>query len=84
CRAMIGDTLADGLAIPKTRWSRAIAPVRTVVQGLETIRRSVPGLDDWVVRKGLDYWDYIIALGSEGKPALFEPPERLWGGARTA
>ena len=79
CRVMIGAELADALQIPSTPWEHAVVPVRAVVRGLEGLRRAVPGATEWAVEKGLAYWEHIIELGSEGRPALFEPPERLWG-----
>ena len=52
-RGLLGDDLADRLAIPKPWYARPmVAAMRTAVHGLELARRAVPGMNGLATRTG--------------------------------
>ena len=42
CRHLVGDDLADALAVPRSPWTLAVGVVQRLVRGAELVRSSVP------------------------------------------
>jgi hypothetical protein len=84
CRALVGDAMADGLALPRTRWVHALAPIRATMMALERARRRSPRLEGALVRAGTRYWDDVVARGLTGATTEFPLPQRLEGLRQTA
>jgi hypothetical protein len=77
CRGLIGDELADALDLPRDRNRHLVAGIRFTLHGLETLRRSVPRVNDFVQHLGDRYWDATVRRGLRGMPARYELPQRL-------
>ncbi len=76
-RALVGDALADKLAIPRSPYRHAMPAIRALVGATERVRvRSI-----WAERAAYDagrrYWDRAVEIGLAGATAEFKPPERL-------
>ena len=79
CRELIGDDLADKMAVERTTWRHLVPFMRRFVSGMEFIRESVPlGVADvpalWA---GTRYWDRVVEIGLAGATAEFGLPEKL-------
>jgi hypothetical protein len=77
CRALLGEDMADKLAVPSTPWRYTIPFVRRVVSSIERVRRRVPHGDARAVRAGTRYWNRVVAIGLEGTLAEFGLPHGL-------
>jgi hypothetical protein len=81
CRSLIGDEMADALGLDRDAHRHLALAVRTTLRLLESARRGVPRLNDWVQLVGTRYWDFTVNQGLAGVPARYELPERLGGTA---
>ena len=79
CRSLIGDELADALGLTRDAHRHWAFGVRAVLRLLESARRGVPRLNEWVSLIGNRYWDFTVTQGLAGVPARFELPDRLAG-----
>ena len=79
CRSLIGDELADALGLRRDSHRHWALGVRATLRLLESARRSVPGLNDFVHAIGSRYWEFTVNQGLGGVPARYELPERLSG-----
>jgi hypothetical protein len=61
CRTLIGDDLADALAVPRTPWQRAVPAVRRLVSALDFATKAVPGGPDFALDRGRRYWERVEA-----------------------
>lgn len=77
CRGLIGDELADALGLPHDRTRYLVTGIRLTLNGLETLRRTLPRLNDFVQHLGSRYWDFTVERGLRGVPARYELPQRL-------
>lgn len=77
CRGLVGDTLADQLAVPRTPWSTAVRAIRTMTTGFELARRRSGAIEEQMVRLGESYWRRVVREGLAGATADFALPERL-------
>lgn len=77
CRGLIGDELADALGLPRDRNRHWVGGIRLTLRSLETLRRSLPQVNDFVQRLGGRYWDATVRRGLRGVPARYELPQRL-------
>jgi hypothetical protein len=77
CRHLIGDELADQLAVPRTPWRLAVPVLQRLVRGAELVRASVPFADGPAIAVGNRYWDRVVEVGLAGATAEFALPERL-------
>jgi len=79
-RGLLGDDLADRLAIAKPWYARPTVPaIRTVVSALELARRAVPGLNGLATRTGQRLWTSCVEQGlaaaaTEAHPAALAIP----------
>ena len=79
CRGLIGDTLADQLAIAATPMRHLVPVVRAVVGTLERARRQSRGLERALARLGERYWDTVVSRGLHHATHDFALPHRLAG-----
>lgn len=77
CRRLLGDALADDLALPKTPWRFTIPAVSRIVSRFERLRHRLPFVDERYVAAGDRYWQSVIEQGLAGKKATYTPPTRL-------
>jgi hypothetical protein len=77
CRHLMGDHLADALAVPSTPWRFAVPIVTRLVRGAELLRSSVPFADGSAIAVGNRYWDRVVEVGLAGATAEFALPEKL-------
>ncbi len=76
-RGLLGDELADQLALPKDGWRFVVPAVREVVRRAERLRRTVPGGDRLALEAGRRHWNNVVRLGLMGIPAEFGLPREL-------
>jgi len=76
-RGLIGDELADALRLPRDRNRYLVPGIRIALRGLETLRRNLPRVDDFVQLLGSRYWDATVRRGLRGVPARYELPQHL-------
>lgn len=77
-RALLGDALADHLALPDTAWKRALPALRAVVARAEALRQLTPALRQRQIDAGHRHWEQVLSLGARGGPAVtFAPPQHL-------
>lgn len=75
-RTLLGDDLADQLAIPRSLWSNAGAALRPAL-GLAARVNRLPVWRDLATQLGDRYWTAAVAFGLSGEPARFAPPSRV-------
>jgi hypothetical protein len=78
CRALVGDTLADQLEIPRTPFSHILTVVRPLVEQLER-SRFVPLATEARVKAGQRYWRAVVQQGVYGATTEFALPDQLIG-----
>lgn len=76
-RGLLGDAMADSLAVPRTPWRYAMDVARTATRAAEVARETVPGARAALIDAGHRYWDRVVEIGLAGATAEFRPPERL-------
>ena len=77
CRELVGDALADDLAVGRTRFSLAIPVLKRIVRATERVRGSVRFADAQAIASGERYWKRVVEIGLAGATAEFRWPERL-------
>jgi hypothetical protein len=77
CRALIGDELADKLAVPRTPIRYALPLMRRFVSGMERVTRAVPAADRRAIEAGSRYWDRVVELGLSNTTYDFALPSTL-------
>lgn len=77
CRALLGDELADKLAIPRNAYRFALPTMRALVTAAENVRIRSSWADRTAYVTGVRYWDRVVELGLAGANAEFRLPERL-------
>lgn len=78
-RVMLGDELADGLALPRSRWRHVVGLLRPAVRGGEVLRGRSVVLRAVAETLGEVYWDASIRGGLGQRGARFELPGGLAG-----
>ncbi len=76
-RGLLGDEMADSLAVPRTPWRYAMEVARAATRAAEVARETVPGTRMALIDAGHRYWDRVVQIGLAGATAEFRPPERL-------
>jgi hypothetical protein len=79
CRSLIGDELADELGLRRDQHRHWAVGLRATLRVLESARRGLPRLNDFVHALGNRYWEITVNHGLGGVPARYELPERLAG-----
>lgn len=77
CRHLLGNPLADSLAVPHERPALATPILVRTLTGLDRARARLPALERLAAQAGRRYWDGVVALGLGDQPADFAPPARL-------
>lgn len=77
CRELVGDELADQLAIPRTSYRHALPIMKRIVRGVGKVTRRVPLVERSAVAAGARYWDRVVEIGLQGATYEFGLPERL-------
>ncbi len=77
CRELVGDTMADDLAVERTSWRHAVRMLKRVVRATEQVRASIPAANRQAIVTGSRYWDRVVAIGLQGATAEFSLPNRL-------
>jgi hypothetical protein len=77
CRELLGDEMADALAVPRTSWRYLVPFVRRLVSSVELVRERVPFGDVPAVWAGTRYWDRVVEIGLAGATAEFGLPQGL-------
>jgi hypothetical protein len=77
CRFLLGDEVADSLAVPHTSWRYMVPFVRRLVSSVELVRENVPFADVPALWAGTRYWDRVVELGLAGAMADFALPQGL-------
>ncbi len=77
CRGLLGDVVADGLALPNHSGRHVVRAIAALTRPVERLRRRSPHLDDALVRRGRAWWQASIAHSSQGRPLTWTPPETL-------
>ncbi len=80
CRHLVGDEVADGLRIPKTRERFLVPAAVATVRALEQARKRSPRLEKAMVERGTRYWDRVIEQGLVYATTDFELPSALANG----
>ncbi len=63
CRRLLGDELADQLAIPRTRERFLLPPAIATIKAVERARARSPRLEERMVARGERYWDTVVDKG---------------------
>ncbi len=84
CRVLLGDVLADGLGLARTRARHVIPTLRRALALSRAVlpARARDALRAPAERFGERYWDRNVRLGLDGLPATFRLPSRLDGSPR--
>ena len=77
CRELLGDEMADALAVPSTPWRYMVPFARRLVSSVELVRERVPYGDVPAVWAGTRYWDRVVEIGLAGAMAEFGLPQSL-------
>jgi hypothetical protein len=76
-RGLLGDELADKLAIPRTTWRFSVPAIRAVITAAENVRIRSSWADYTAFVTGTKYWDKVVEIGLAGANAEFKLPEKL-------
>jgi hypothetical protein len=79
CRHLIGDAMADALALPRTAWHPIVAALRPANQVAARLNR-LPLWRTLATLLGDRYWNAAISGGLGDEVAAFHPPPALVGG----
>jgi hypothetical protein len=77
CRGLLGDELADKLAVPRNAYRFAVPTMKAIVTAAENLRIRSSWADRTAYVTGRTYWDKVVELGLAGATAEFRLPERL-------
>lgn len=82
CRHLLGNELADQLAVPRTR-ERFLLPIAIAgMKAFERARLRSPTLDARMLERGDRYWDLVVEQGLSRATAAFSLPAQLGATAR--
>jgi hypothetical protein len=81
CRLLVGDQLADALAMPRTAWQPLLVALRPANRLAARLNR-LPLWRALATSLGDRYWDAAISGGLGQEIAAFRPPPALVGGRR--
>lgn len=77
CRELVGDELADKLAVPRQSARHALPIMKRFVSAMERVSRVVPFGERSAVVVGTHYWDRVVEIGLQGATYEFPLPETL-------
>jgi len=76
-RGLVGDELADKLAIPRDAYRFAVPTIRAFASRAEAVRTSIHAADRAAFDLGHRYWDRVVEIGLGGATAEFGLPQKL-------
>ncbi|MCA9690813.1 MAG: DUF2236 domain-containing protein [Myxococcales bacterium] len=76
-RMLLGDALADGLALRRHATRHALPLLHALLRGSESVRARLPGAERLARWVGARYWASVIDEGLRGQEATFDMPDRL-------
>lgn len=82
CRALLGDELADALAIPRRSLGAALPALRLVIGASQRTLRALPRstrLEAYKSELGERYWHHAVRIALRGEDVSFHPPDRVRG-----
>jgi hypothetical protein len=77
CRHLVGDKIADELAIPRARERLYLPPAIATIRAIEHARKRSRIIEDELVRRGERYWDFVLKKGLLYATVDFSLPSRL-------
>jgi hypothetical protein len=77
CRELIGDELADKLAVPKLTLRHAMPMMKRFVGMTERLARAMPLGQRGAVAVGTFYWDRVVEIGLQNATYDFALPKSL-------
>ncbi len=77
CRELVGDELADKLAIPREPIRHAMPVMKRFVAALGRFTRAVPFGERSALAMGNRYWDRVVEVGLQGATYEFPLPKGL-------
>jgi hypothetical protein len=77
CRELVGDVLADKLAVPRQPARYAMPMLKRFVGAMEKVSRVVPFAERSAVVVGTHYWDRVVEIGLRGATYEFPLPKGL-------
>lgn len=77
CRELIGDELADKLAVERQPMRIALPMMKGMVAAASRITRAVPFGERGAVAVGTRYWDRVVEIGLQGASYEFPLPKAL-------
>jgi hypothetical protein len=79
CRFLLGDELAEQLAVPRSRFELAVPLAMRAVQVAERVRRTLPSGDASALDRGRRYWQRVVDFGFHDASSEFQLPHALGG-----
>jgi hypothetical protein len=76
-RELVGEKIAQQLALPVTAWRFTIPPIRALVSAMEVVRELSPAAHRTAIDVGSRYWQRVVEVGLGGATAEFGLPQRL-------
>lgn len=76
-RELLGDELADKLAIPRLKTRYAMPMMRRVIGAVQRVQKAVPFAERSAIAAGTHYWDRVVEIGLEGATYEFPLPSNL-------
>jgi hypothetical protein len=76
CRLLLGEAMADALALPRPRFAGLARLVRPAARLASQVNR-LPLVRDWALAAGDRYWDAAVAEGRGEGSATYAPPDQL-------
>ena len=73
CRSLLGDAMADHLAVEPTSWRYAVPFARRLVSSMELVRTNLPFGDEYALSAGTRYWERVVDQGLAGAAELALP-----------
>jgi hypothetical protein len=81
CRELVGDELADALAVPRSSYRYALPMLKRIVRRVGRVTKRLPFAERGAVAAGVRYWDRVVEIGLQGATYEFTLPERLGAAA---
>lgn len=76
-RVLVGNELADALALPITPMRFFIPPLHALVSAMEVVRELSPFAHRTAIEVGTRYWKRVVEIGLGGATHEFGLPQRL-------
>lgn len=77
CRGLMGDEIADQLAVPHTAFDYVVPTVASMAWPVERLRAGTGLFGGTLTSIGRRYWREVVRQGLRGDPATFHVPSHL-------